>query len=179
MVAFAAMPVITCSQVTEAEYLKALYRPDCDFIDGELRERNVGQKDHSKLQGKLFVWLYAQASRHGIAVYLEMRLRIAEGRYRVPDLCVAKLPEPDEQIFTSPPYIVIEVLSPEDSLRRMQERFDDYLAMGVENIWVLDPETLRGWTVTELGHLEARDLIFRTVDQALVMPLSEVLSEAR
>ncbi len=40
------------------EYLGAIYRPDCDFVDGEVRERNVGEVDHSLAQGAImgFLW---------------------------------------------------------------------------------------------------------------------------
>ena len=29
-------------------YLKTSYRPDCDYVDGELEDRNSGEKDQSK-----------------------------------------------------------------------------------------------------------------------------------
>ena len=32
------------------EYLRTSYRPDCEYVDGELRSRNVGETDHSRLQ---------------------------------------------------------------------------------------------------------------------------------
>ncbi len=32
------------------KYLRTIYRPDCDYIDGEVLERNVGEIDHSRLQ---------------------------------------------------------------------------------------------------------------------------------
>ena len=31
------------------EYLETCYRPDCDYLEGELLERNVGEWDHRKL----------------------------------------------------------------------------------------------------------------------------------
>jgi Uma2 family endonuclease len=40
----------------------------------------------------------------------------------VPDICLISLDEPVEQILTRPPIACIEILSPEDTLRRMQER---------------------------------------------------------
>jgi hypothetical protein len=36
-----------------SEYLSTDYEPDCDYVDGLLEERNVGEKDHSKLQTML------------------------------------------------------------------------------------------------------------------------------
>ena len=160
--------------VSEAEYLSTTYRPDCDLIDGEIQERNVGQKDHSKLQGRVFAWFDARAAQLAIAAFLEMRLRVSHGRYRIPDVCVVMLPEPDEQIFTAPPYIAIEILSPEDTLRRLQDRFDDYLAMGIVNIWVLDPDSARAWHATAEGLLQVRDATLQTTDGAIAMPLADV-----
>jgi len=37
--------------VSVSEYLETSYRPDVDYVDGELLERNVGELDHSRLQG--------------------------------------------------------------------------------------------------------------------------------
>ena len=40
----------TGTVVTLSEYLATSYRPDCEYLDGELLERNVGEWDHSRLQ---------------------------------------------------------------------------------------------------------------------------------
>ena len=39
------------------------------------------------------------------------------------------------------PLLVIEILSPNDSYSETQRLAEDYRTMGVENIWLLDPET--------------------------------------
>ena len=31
-------------------YLTSVYRPDCDYVDGEVLERNLGENDHGRLQ---------------------------------------------------------------------------------------------------------------------------------
>ena len=36
--------------ISVAEYLRTAYSPDCDYVDGEVQERNLGEKDHSILQ---------------------------------------------------------------------------------------------------------------------------------
>ena len=46
----------TATLVSVDEYLATSYRPDCDFVDGVVIERNLGTKDHSKLQGEIFAW---------------------------------------------------------------------------------------------------------------------------
>ena len=39
------------------EYLHTLYRPDCDYVDGEIVERNIGEKSHGKLQVEIWFFL--------------------------------------------------------------------------------------------------------------------------
>ena len=169
------MSVLTLTSVEE--YLSALYRPDCDLVDGALIERNVGQKDHSKLQGEVFAWFRARRRLLRLIAFPEQRVNVGPQRYRVPDVCVVRLPEPDEQVFSSPTYICIEILSPDDSFPRLQARLDDYLTAGTENVWVLDPASRRGWVVTREGHLEALDGVLRTTDGKVEMPMTDLFPE--
>jgi Uma2 family endonuclease len=53
-----------------------------------------------------------------------------------------------------PPLILIEILSKDDSLRSMRERVDDYLAFGVEHVWILDPATRRAYVCTQTAFQE-------------------------
>jgi hypothetical protein len=34
-------------------YLTSVYRPDCDYVDGEVLERNLGERDHSYIRASL------------------------------------------------------------------------------------------------------------------------------
>jgi Uma2 family endonuclease len=45
------------------------------------------------------------------------------------------------RIVREAPLICIEVMSPEDTWKRLRGVLGDYLTMGVENIWAFDPET--------------------------------------
>jgi Uma2 family endonuclease len=164
----------TATLVSLEEYLTTTYRPDCDYVDGVLVERNVGQKDHGKLQFQVLTWFWNRRAPLGLTVFPEQRIKVSARRFRIPDVCVVTLPEPDEQIFTQPPYICIEILSPEDTFPKLQERFDDYLAMGVPNVWVLDPASRRGWRATREGHLEALDGVLKTSDGRVEMPIADL-----
>ena len=46
-----------------SEYLSTTYEPDCDYIDGELQERNVGEFSHGVLQALIASRLQRQQSR--------------------------------------------------------------------------------------------------------------------
>jgi Uma2 family endonuclease len=104
------------------EYLHTAYEPDCDYVDGIVLDRNVGEKDHSKVQRELLLYLHERRKLWNIFVIQEQRIQVSRTRFRVPDLCVIVGPEPDEQIFTSPPFLCVEILSPEDRMSRMQDR---------------------------------------------------------
>jgi hypothetical protein len=38
--------------VSLEEYLSSVYEPECDYVDGEIEDRNVGEKDHSSFSSK-------------------------------------------------------------------------------------------------------------------------------
>ena len=164
----------TAAAVTVEEYLSTTYRPDCDFVDGEVIERNLGTKDHGKLQGEILAWFRDRRRELRLRAFPEQRIRVAPRRYRIPDVCVVPLPEPDEQIFTQPPYICIEILSPDDAFPKLQNRLDDYLTMGVPNVWVLDPVSQRAWTIRREGHLEALDGLLRTRDARVILTVRDL-----
>ncbi len=156
------------------EYLHTVYRPDCDFVDGVLEERNVGEKDHAKLQQEILFYLHERRRQWNIFVIQELRVRVSPTRYRIPDILVVAGPEPDEQVFTQPPFLCIEILSPEDRMSRMQARIDDYLSFGVHYVWVIDPQTGKAWIYTAESIHEVRDGMLRTENPEIVVPLGEV-----
>src|ERR1700722_10771153 len=108
--------------VSEQEYLATSYQPDREYDEGELQERNLGERPHSILQREFVVYLHNQRKRFGIEVFAEQRIRIAPGKYRIPDVCAYKEPAPREGIFNTPPFIAIEVLSPEDRISRVRKK---------------------------------------------------------
>lgn len=164
----------TAALISPAEYLASSYRPDCDLVDGVLEERNVGEKDHSSVQGEILAWFRERRGTLRLRAFIEARLRIRPDRYRVPDVAVFGLPEPDEQVFTTAPYICIEVLSPEDSLRRIQDRIDDYLSIGATNVWIIDPTKRCAWQASSAGLIAAADGVLRTVDGHVILPLNDL-----
>ena len=162
--------------ISVEEYLRTSYRPDRDYVDGEVLERNVGELDHSWLQTALSAYLFARRSEWKITVLVEQRVQVSATRFRIPDVCVTFGPKPAEQILTRPPLICIEILSPEDRWPRTQQRIDDYLAMGVPYVWVLDPVTKQAYSITKEGTREISDGFLRTQHPALEVPLSEIFS---
>jgi len=161
--------------VSVEEYLNTDYSPDCDYVDGVLEDRNVGQKDHSTAQMKIAYFLYHRRHELNISVFPEQRVRVSTTRVRVPDVCVMVGEAPNEQVFARAPFLCIEILSPDDRMSRMHEKIRDYLGMGVRYVWVVDPYSRLAWIHTSDGAVEAKDGVLRTTDPVIEMPLAEVM----
>src|SRR5665213_3500261 len=134
--------------VSVEEYLNGTYRPDCDYIDGELLERNTGELSHGQMQLNVGARLRARRQALRIVAVVEVRLRINARRYRIPDVMVISDDAPREQVVITPPLLCIEILSPGDTLNEIWVRTHDYLSIGVPVCWIMDPRATRAWTVT-------------------------------
>jgi Uma2 family endonuclease len=137
--------------VTVEEYLHTVYEPDCDYVDGRIEERNLGEYDHGYLQALLGQLFLNNREAWGARAVTDVRTQVKRTRFRCPDVSVLRANAPREQIITHPLLIAIEILSPEDRWNRLQEKIDDYVEFGVENIWILDPEMRRAWTADRTG----------------------------
>lgn len=155
------------------EYLSTVYRPDCDYVDGEVLERNLGERDHSYIQVALAAYFFARRKALNLEVFTEQRVQVRANRFRIPDVCVV-LGGTKEKIFTSPPFLCIEILSPEDRMSRVQDRIADYFAMGVPNVWVVDPARRCAYYATAAGDLHRVTGALSTDDPALEVPLDEI-----
>ncbi|MBI3472177.1 MAG: Uma2 family endonuclease [Candidatus Solibacter usitatus] len=158
------------------EYLATNYHPDCDYVDGVLEEREVGQRSHGELQGETYSYFKSRKNQLRVYPFIEQRIRISSTRYRVADLCLVHGARPSEEVFTTPPLVAIEVLSPEDRLSQVQRKIDDYFDLGVRYVWVIDPFNRRAWTYTPEGSREVKDLILRTEEPDIVLPLPEIFA---
>jgi Uma2 family endonuclease len=167
----------TAAPVSVEEYLRTTYRPDCDYVDGEVIERNLGERDHSELQLELAVFFRNRRRKWRTHPFIEQRIQISETRFRIPDVCVCMGEKPRDQIFHTPPFICIEIVSPEDRLRRIQPRIDDYLKFGVAYVWVINPANRRVWVHTTHGCREIKNGILATENPPLTVHLSESFSE--
>lgn len=163
--------------ISVSEYLRSSYRPDRDYVDGMLEERNVGEHDHAALQAALILWFGQRQQEWNIEVLPEQRMQISATRFRVPDVCLVSRDMPVEQILTKPPLACIAILSPEDTMRRMQERVEDYRKFGVQNIWIFDPGTRRGYNCQPSGWLDANE--FRVAGTPIHVILSDIFSRLR
>ena len=164
----------TATLISREEYLATSYRPDCEYLEGVVLERNLGEYNHSRLQMLLSASLHRGEKQWGIRVVPEQRVQVKPDRFRVPDLCAVRSDSPIEQVFTRPPFLCVEILSKDDRMSEMQERLDDYRAFGVPYVWLLDPRTKRAYIYSAAGIHEVQDGILRTRDPDIAVPLAEL-----
>jgi Uma2 family endonuclease len=160
------------TQISVEEYLHTVYRPDCDYVDGVVEERNLGERDHSWIQGRLVAFFLTRFKETGIAALPEWRFQTKPTRFRIPDIVVTR-GKPDEQILTKPPLLCIEIVSPEDRISRTNLRIQEYLDFGVPVVWLVDPAERRVWVYRKTGMKEASDSV--SLDGTdITVPFSEI-----
>lgn len=141
--------------VSVAVYRSSSFRPDLEYVQGKLLERNVGEKPHGRLQRLLIVLFGMNEDAWNVEAIPEQRVQVAEEQYRIPDLCI--LPRyTQEPIVCTAPLLCIEILSRDDRMSEMQERVDDYLKMGVPIVWILDPWARRAFSIDPTGTLRSQ-----------------------
>jgi Uma2 family endonuclease len=176
----ATLPIYENSQpefVSVREYLTTSYRPDCDYVDGRIEERNVGEYDHALLQALLGQIFMNNRDAWGVIALTDVRMQVKATSFRVPDVSVLRVGTPREQILTHPPLLVIEILSPEDRLSRFTERTDEYLDFGIENIWIVDPARRVAYRVTRAGFELAPAGEITVPETPIRVVLSELFAE--
>lgn len=171
MAASAAVPFVSVE-----EYLHSDPQPDVDYVDGVLEERNLGEFDHGDIESELSTIFRGHRNDWGIRAVVEVRVQVAPTRFRIPDVCVMPLTWQKTQIIREAPLLCVEVKSQGFTLKREMTRAQDYLRMGVREVWIFDPETrsahvMRGETVSQ-----QRDGILRLDGTAIEVDISAVFA---
>ena len=146
----------TATVIPLSEYLTTSYSPDREWVRGELRERLMGDRPHSEIQLFFIGYFLAHGRRLGLHVNPELRLQVTEQNYRIPDVMLLRRNTPFEDIVSVPPVLCIEILSPDDRMTDIYDKVDDYLGMGVECVWLVDPRRRKLFS-TQDGKLTLSD----------------------
>jgi Uma2 family endonuclease len=173
--------------VSVDEYLDSSYHPDMEYVDGVLVERGMPTIAHGFLQMMLGAYLRMFRKKLRFAAVSEVRTQIVErARYRIPDIMLCPVPLPAGKVMTTVPWVVIEILSPDDRLPEQLERFREFTRIGVRHVVLLDPEELVAFRFEDGSLLKTRftslelpsgSLPFDTT--ALFQQLVEELNEGR
>jgi Uma2 family endonuclease len=163
--------------VSVEQYLSTVFEHDCEYVDGVIEERNLGEFEHSFLQlflGSIFV---THRAEWGVIAVSEQRVQTQRDHFRVPDITVLRSGTPRERILTRPPLLVIEIQSPEDTLRRTAAKAAEYLAFGIEHVWVIDPNARVAYRGTADGLELARSGELAIAETPIRIVLADLFAE--
>ena len=169
--------MLASTVVAVEEYLSTSYDPDREYIDGVVVERNLGERDHSRPQTLICVYLSTHEKDWGVVTLTEQRVQISASRFRIPDVCLLWATDPDEPIVRTAPIVCIEILSRDDRMPAIREKVRDYVAMGVKHVWVIDPLERRGLNFTAKATDEPQDRVLYVADSEIRLPLDEIFRD--
>jgi Uma2 family endonuclease len=167
-----APPILTIEQ-----YLHTSYKPDVHFVDGEIEERNGGEYSHAKIQAFIATLFTNQEDEWHTDAVVEQRMRVDSSRVRVCDVAILRSETPLEEVTATPPLICIEILSPEDRISRAELVLADYFAMGVPNIWLIDPGNRAAYTFGPTGLQPANPSNLTVPNTAIRIDLSSLFAK--
>ena len=137
----------TAVKISLEQYLNTSYRPDVEYLDGELKEKPLVDFPHGEAQGFIFAWFSERYVEWNIRCALDTRTRVSQQHVRLPDVVVVTAGDERRGALLRPPLIAIEILSPTDTFQDLTQRATDLERMGVPNIWLIDEyeHTCRVW----------------------------------
>jgi Uma2 family endonuclease len=168
----------TKTLMTVEEYLHTSFEDgDCEFVDGEIVAKNMGEFGHGSVQARIIELLRALRKALGLQVVAEIRIRISSSRYRVPDIGVWLPGDVGGPIPITPPFLIIEVLSPDDRMSRVKIKIDEYLSIGVEWIWLVDPDDHTAICYSQGNPAGSECDVLRTENPKIEIPLETALAD--
>jgi Uma2 family endonuclease len=127
------------TQISVEEYLRTSFDgPEPEYLDGEIVERGMPHLPHSNAQRRLMVWFAGMEEKLSLQCFPDLRLRVGERRYRVADLAVFE-GRPKEDVPSSPPLVIVEILSPDDRFAEILTKLEEYRVWGVTHVWFVNP----------------------------------------
>jgi Uma2 family endonuclease len=168
---------VSQSHVSVEEYLSMKFEHDCEYIDGVIRERALGDFEHCFLQGLLCSIFFNHRLEWGIVCLPEQHLRITPTRYLIPDVTLVRAGLPREPRLTRPPLLVVEIQSPGDTLHDALLKSRDYLGFGIANIWVIDPKTRTAYYAKSSGLEDVTNGWLEVPGTPIRISLNEMFSE--
>lgn len=162
------------------QYIESGQKPSCEYVNGLLVPKGMGNRKHSRLQRRLLELLQVFSE---FEAFPELHTRLRENEFRIPDIAVERKPVPEEIYPTRAVHLCIEILSPDQTLGQTLEKCEHYHAWGTPYCWVIDPERQIAWQYDRKGEPEARRLAdeLLTADeiQVTVGEIFAVLAEPR
>jgi Uma2 family endonuclease len=129
---------------TEEQYLRITDQTNhlIEFTEGVVEVLPMPTRRHQAISRLLFLAFFAFVQQRGGTVfYAPLRLRVAPGRFREPDLLLllkANDPRNQDAVWLGAD-LVVEIVSPDHIERDTVMKRDDYAAAGIPEYWIVNP----------------------------------------
>ena len=153
------------------EYMRTSYEYDAEWVDGEIVERSLPTFPHARAERRIVQHVANAEARTGLFASPNQRIRVSSERWRVPDISIFADREPEGK-YPSNVYAAIEILSPEDAMSSVLDKFAEYEAMGIPHILLVDPihkliQRYRDSSLISVDAIEFPDRGFRLTVQEI------------
>lgn len=114
-----------------------------ELVEGELITVSPGLLPHNLIRDGVLTILKAFVKSRKLGVVVsEQAFQLSERTVRVPDVAFVRSGRPlaTDRPIQGAPDLAVEVLSPTNSAREMDQRISDYFAAGCRRVWVVYPE---------------------------------------
>lgn len=150
------MKMLARTRIGVEEYLGLVFpdRPEPEYVHGDVVERSLPTPIHGQIQLLLGLLFAGLSKRVRFVMMSELRVQIEPDLFRVIDFAVYLDARPEGRYATSPAYVAVEIVSPDDRYTELTQRLDDYQRWGVNHVWLVDPQLKRLYEYTEAGLLQ-------------------------
>jgi Uma2 family endonuclease len=163
---------------------------NAEFINGEIIKKVSTDLGHNEATGFLYQLLSVFVQKHALGEVLNERALISLTRNDYePDICFwaaakSEAFEPGQTVFPAPDFIV-EIISESMEKRDRGIKFQDYVAHGVGEYWIVDSErqTVEQYRLAngqyELLEKKHTGAIASAVVEGFVVPVEAIFDEQR
>ena len=139
---------VVAGRLTGEDLLAMGHVGPCELIDGKVVRMTPTGAEHGRIEIALGLNIERHVSEQnlGWVVGGEVGLYTARDpdRVRGADLVVlsrrATPDGPPKGFLEVAPELVVEIMSPSDTWQAVQEKLEEYLAIGVEQVWIVEPD---------------------------------------
>ena len=115
-----------------------------EYIKGELIPMAPPSMEHGRISTNLFLPLGSFIRQNHLGdIYMDIGFTVGE-RVLIPDIAFIandSMPDNLSNVCPVPPDLAVEVVSPSDTLHRIQEKVFAYLEAGTQLVWVIKPSS--------------------------------------
>ncbi len=141
----------------------------CELIDGRIIHMTPTGEEHGMIESNLVHDLRAFARQHKrgrvssgeVGIYIRRkpdRIRAADVAF----VSAGRLTGLSKGFLDVAPELVVEIMSPDDRWQAMREKLADYFSIGVERVWVVEPQSRKVLvysSTTQVAELDEDDTL--------------------